>query len=1130
MTPYFETEEDNISPIIDSTSPSYPKCSVDNNNDTSPNISPSVDCTSSINVECSVDNNNDTLYLNSSSSIDCSSSISVECSVDNNNDTLHVYRNFSPSIDCSSSISIECSVDNKNDTLYRNSSSSIDCSSSISIECPVDNNDDTFCSNIYSNNAILSDDESQVPMTDLKIGTLNVCGLKTRLNYPEFVELIQKFSIVCLSETKVDKYDMFDVPNYTFFSKPRSEKVKRKSGGLGFFIKNSIIDKVTTVQSDCEYIYWIKIHSVVENDDIWLGSMYIPPDGSKYFNDDELFSLENDISEKKSKSDYVIITGDANAYTSNLPDYIEIDDSLSNILELDEETLSSFNEYENLKTLNIPIDRTSKCTKINSRGRRLLDTCKNNNIYILNGRYGNDKLVGNFTFKDSSEIDYTICFLGILRLLTNFEIIELDPLFSDGHALQTFDLTILSANSHISSENVTQNIKETAKYTWHEQNKNVFVRNLNPDLINEITTALDNAPQSNFKTFINEISTKISDIFANSAEKSLQKKQLGNASQNHKLPWYGPQCTNARNKYNVARKTYQIHKSNINKTKLKRASKHYKQTMNTYLSKHRSKNERKLRAMSSNKPKDYWRYLNSINKKDKINTPSVTQFFDYFKGNNIDLDQPDHSDDYPNIDDLNISSLNRPITDAEINKCIMKTKNGKACSNFDQISNEYLKATRISMVPIFTLMFNSILNNGILPDCWLVGSIKPIFKNKGSSLDPANYRPITILSCLGKIFTAVLNNRITEFLEKNNLLSENQAGFRAGYSTLDHIFSLNFLIEKIRAKKKKVFCSFIDFSSAFDSLWRAGLWRKLFDIGIKGKIFNVIRNMYSDIKSCISVNDQTSALFPSLSGVRQGENLSPILFSIYLNDIESFLDRPGIGVTFENQENEEIILIKIFLLLYADDTIIISEDENSFRECLNNFYDYCETWKLNINYTKTKVIVFGTNKPENYTFYINGKLIETVKDYKYLGVVFASSGSFLMCRKHIVSQANKAMHLLYQRIFNLNLPIDLQIKLFDHTILPILTYGCEVWGYENIDMLEIVHINFLRKITKSKKSTPRYMLYAELGRYPIEIIQKTRMIKFWTKFVKDKQSKITVINSCYTQITSSNGQNLSKQF
>ena len=103
------------------------------------------------------------------------------------------------------------------------------------------------------------------------------------------------------------------------------------------------------------------------------------------------------------------------------------------------------------------------------------------------------------------------------------------------------------------------------------------------------------------------------------------------------------------------------------------------------------------------------------------------------------------------------------------------------------------------------------------------------------------------------------------------------------------------------------------------------------------------------------------------------------------------------------------------------------------------------------------------------------------------------------------------MYLLFCRINNLKLPVDLQLKLFDHTVLPILTYACEIWGFENLEMLEKIHTEFLRKITKCRKSTPLYMLYAELGRLPLDIIIKTRTVGFWNRLILDKHTKIAYI-------------------
>ena len=157
----------------------------------------------------------------------------------------------------------------------------------------------------------------------------------------------------------------------------------------------------------------------------------------------------------------------------------------------------------------------------------------------------------------------------------------------------------------------------------------------------------------------------------------------------------------------------------------------------------------------------------------------------------------------------------------------------------------------------------------------------------------------------------------------------------------------------------------------------------------------------------------------------------------------------------------------------------------------------CTEWKLNVNITKTKVQIFGARKLNPYQFYINNTKLEIVDHNKYLGVYFSKTGSFNKTKTHLSEQANKALHFLYTRINNLNLPVDLILKLFDHTILPILSYSSEIWGgYGNFDQIERIHKLFLRYITKHKKSKPIYMLMGGLGRYPIEVTIKSRMIGY----------------------------------
>lgn len=207
---------------------------------------------------------------------------------------------------------------------------------------------------------------------------------------------------------------------------------------------------------------------------------------------------------------------------------------------------------------------------------------------------------------------------------------------------------------------------------------------------------------------------------------------------------------------------------------------------------------------------------------------------------------------------------------------------------------------------------------------------------------------------------------MTTFLDSNNTLSEAQAGFRSGYSPSDHIFNLYSLINYAKLKKKKLFVAFIDFQKAFDNVWRIGLWKTILNEGINGKFLRIIQNMYSSIKSCVARNNKQSTYFQCCEGVRQGENLSPMLFALYLNDLESYLQNQscnGISLTLDDEID---LTLKLFVLLYADDTILLSLNKDDLQLQLNAFSKYCNEWKLKINIEKTKVVIFNGTKKDYF--------------------------------------------------------------------------------------------------------------------------------------------------------------------
>ena len=237
--------------------------------------------------------------------------------------------------------------------------------------------------------------------------------------------------------------------------------------------------------------------------------------------------------------------------------------------------------------------------------------------------------------------------------------------------------------------------------------------------------------------------------------------------------------------------------------------------------------------------KDYWKYIKSLEKNKDLSCPPLNSLYEHFRNINKSNQPHEH---FETQDDPGSEILNKYISADEICKCIKTLKN-KKCPGDDQILNEYIKSTQHIFLPLYVKLFNTVFDSGFIPSAWLEGIIRPIYKNKGDVKNVENFRPITILCCLGKLFTSMLNNRLTEFLDKNDSLSENQAGFRKGYGTTDHIFVLNSLIEIMQKSEKKLFCAFIDFSQASDSIWRGGLWRKLLLRPVNGPIHSKLESL-----------------------------------------------------------------------------------------------------------------------------------------------------------------------------------------------------------------------------------------------------------------------------------------------
>src|SRR3569623_1319083 len=300
------------------------------------------------------------------------------------------------------------------------------------------------------------------------------------------------------------------------------------------------------------------------------------------------------------------------------------------------------------------------------------------------------------------------------------------------------------------------------------------------------------------------------------------------------------------------------------------------------------------------------------------------------------------------FDSLNLE-LNQPISEEEVMKVIGNLRQGKA-AGVDAMVNEILKFGGEGIGKATAKLCQFMFSCEKVPKDWARGLIFPLYKD-GDVRNPDNYRGITLLSVVGKVYASVLNVRVMKWCEKNGVLSEEQAGFRPGRSTVDHIFSVAEVLRLRKGQKIETHCAFLVIIKAFDTIHLDGLWKRLLDVGIRGKVWRVLKNLYEVVESCVLVGKQRSEWFEVEGGVRQGCILSPILFAIWIDGLARALKETKVNSILQN--------IKFNFTFFADDLAILAESRKDLQKLLDTAFSYSECWRFKWNCAKSKVMRFG---------------------------------------------------------------------------------------------------------------------------------------------------------------------------
>jgi hypothetical protein len=476
------------------------------------------------------------------------------------------------------------------------------------------------------------------------------------------------------------------------------------------------------------------------------------------------------------------------------------------------------------------------------------------------------------------------------------------------------------------------------------------------------------------------------------------------------------------------------------------------------------------------------------------------------------------------------SSLNRDFTPSEILAAINVSLPGKS-AGVDGVPMEFLKyATQDPLdprgkpinvlVPHITYLFNKVLVEGY-PSSWSTNALTPVPKPKGNPELTDDHRGIAVSTCLSKLYSLVILQRMDKWAEDGGLRAAGQAGFRHSRGGNDNAFILNTLYDKYKAASKPIYTAFIDFRKAYDSINRNILWNSLRSLGLHGRMMDTIISMYKNINIRVRLNGQLGDSFSSLLGVKQGDPLSPLLFGLFIDRLESYLtsEHPHIGVIL----NESLLN----LLLYADDLVLMAETSEDLQTLLNSLSTFCDINSMTVNVKKTEALIFNPSSltlphPVQY----NGSNLDWKHSFIYLGIIYNDINGIQGAGDRCLQKGRAALYSLVRRCHQLDLHnVHIKIHLFNTLVKPILMYGCEVWGPAYLGrgntlyrkQLDKLHLTFLRQCIGVRTSTPIDNILLDLHIEPITTSIKRHIVGFWNRITSRPNGDIVksaLVDSC----------------
>ena len=525
----------------------------------------------------------------------------------------------------------------------------------------------------------------------------------------------------------------------------------------------------------------------------------------------------------------------------------------------------------------------------------------------------------------------------------------------------------------------------------------------------------------------------------------------------HSSPWFSPACAAAIAHRNHYFHLYRRENSSDNKRLFTLARNNCRRVLNDAKSRYMESTKSRISSQKLGS-RDFWKIFNSVFNKGKSQIPPLFHGFEVLTSSkdkaelfaqlfsrNCSLNSSGHNlPDFPSR--CNDSLCDVRITPQSVAKVISKLDSSTA-SGPDNIPVIVLQRCSPELSYVLSKLFNKCLVESSFPSCWKCPSVVPAFKNSGERSDPQNYRPISLLPIISKVFESLINSALVSHLESHGLFSDKQYGFRASRSTTDLLTVITERFYRALDQCGEARVVALDISKAFDRVWHAGLLHKLRSYGISGRIFKIIESFLYDRKIKVILDGQHSSIYSITSGVPQGSILGPILFLIFINDLP------------------DTIISE--LAIYADDTSLYSclneksglferlELAGSLELDLSSVTEWGSQWLVTFNSAKTKLLSINRYRiSDNIPISMADNVLTESSSFRLLGLTFSKDLTWSDYIKSIAKSAAMKVGSLYRA--RRYLSSECILHLYKSLIRPYMEYCCHIWAGAASDVLGLL--------------------------------------------------------------------------